>query len=316
MNIEERFEKNVNLAPFTSFKIGGPAEYFFAANTLEELVEAVIWAKAYKKAYFLLGGGSNILVHDAGFAGLVVKNDCRFIDWPEGQSEVVAESGASMAFLVDMAKRRELTGLEWAVGLPGTLGGAVWGNAGAFGQTIAESVKWLEIYDLETGQKRRLAPAEAEFAYRSSVLRDKSWLLLRVCLALKTGRSAEIEAKMKANLAYRLEKQPAWPSAGSVFRNPSLEAVSEANTELAKQAEEEGIAKGGLVSSGWIVGQLHLKGKMMGGAMVSLEHGNFIVNKSGQAKAEDVVMLLSFIKQQSRLYYNLNLMEEIVYVGF
>jgi UDP-N-acetylmuramate dehydrogenase len=316
MNIEERFEKNVVLAPFTSFKIGGPAEYFFAANTPEDLVEAVIWARAYKKDYVILGGGSNVLVHDAGFAGLVIKNDCRFIDWPEGQAEAVVQSGAAMALLVDMAKRRELIGLEWAVGLPGTVGGAVWGNAGAFGQTIAEAVKWLEIYDLEAGQERRLAPGEAEFAYRSSVFRDKPWVLLRVCLAFKTGQPAEIEAKMKANLAYRLEKQPAWPSAGSVFRNPSLEAVAEANAELAKQAEEEGIAKNGLVSAGWIVGQLHLKGKEMGGAMVSLEHANFIVNKSGQAKAEDVVMLLSFIKQQSRLYYNLNLLEEIIYIGF
>lgn len=317
MAIEERIEKNVILAPFTSFKIGGPAKFFVEANTQTELIEAIEWAVSKGEKYFVLGGGSNIIVADSGFDGLVIKNDCRLIEWQK--EAVVVESGTPLSLLVDQAKRHSLSGLEWAAGLPGTVGGAIRGNAGCFGGEIGQLVTALTIYDESTGQVRQLKPEEAGFAYRTSVFKSKPWLVLAVSLRLKAGLEGDIVSMMSKNVRYRIDHQPAYPSPGSIFKNVSFEDVKSSNVDLAVLAENENIvpsSKDGLVGAGWIIEKAHLKGKMMGGAMVSLEHANFIINKTQEARAEDVVMLISFIKQQVRLIYNIHLVEEIKYVGF
>lgn len=314
MSISDRFEKNVVLAPFTTFKIGGPAKLFVEANTKEELIEAIRWAKQESQAYFILGGGSNIVVNDKGFDGLVIKNDSRMMTLDGDVIE--AESGAPFSLVVDMAKRHGLSGLEWAAGLPGTVGGAVRGNAGAFGFEISKNVAEVSIYDYETDQVRELPIQEANFKYRSSDFKTKPWVMLSVKLKLKASSTNEVEAKMSENIRYRIEHQPAFPSAGSVFKNFTEEKIKETSQELYLLAKEEGVIRGGMIGAGWIIDKIHLKGKAMGGAMVSLEHGNFIINQSQKAKAEEVLMLISFIKQQVRLLYGVHLHEEVQYVGF
>jgi UDP-N-acetylmuramate dehydrogenase len=314
MVIEERIEKGVSLAPFTSFKIGGPAKYFVEVNTQAELIESIEWAKANQCNYFVLGGGSKLIVSDNGYDGLVIKNDCRLVEI--NKQAIYAESGVPLSLLVSMAKRHGLSGLEWAAGLPGTVGGSIRGNAGCFGSSMAEITVSVTVYDPETKKTEEIKTSAKHFEYRSSVFAKQATVILGAKLKLHAGEESEIEAKMQENVRYRVDHQPPYPSAGSVFKNVSLDYVKSCNKDLAKIAESEQIVRNGQVGAGWIIEKIHLKGKMMGGAMISLEHGNFIVNKSLEARAEDVVMLISFIKQQVRLVYNIHLVEEIIYLGF
>lgn len=314
MAIEERIEKNVILAPFTTFNIGGPAKFFLAVNTREELLAAIDWAEKNKQAFFVLGGGSNIIVSDSGFDGLVIKNDCRLLSL--NNDVMTVESGTPLSSLIGIAKRHGLSGLEWAVGVPGTVGGAVRGNAGSFGSSMSEIIISVTVYDPLAKETREMVTNEKHFGYRTSIFKQGPLVILGVKLKLKPGIETVIEDKMRQNIKYKLDNQPPYPSAGSIFKNVSLEYIESCNADLAKMAESEKVVGKGLVPSGWIIEKIHLKGKNMGGAMVSLEHGNFIVNKSLKATAEDVVMLISFIKQQVRLIYNIHLVEEVIYLGF
>jgi UDP-N-acetylmuramate dehydrogenase len=314
MVIEERIEKGVSLAPFTSFKIGGPAKFFVQVNTQAELIESIEWAEANNCRYFLLGGGSKLIVSDSGFDGLVIKNDCRLVE--VNKQTIYAESGVPLALLVNMAKRHCLAGLEWAAGLPGTVGGSVRGNAGCFGSSMSDITASVLVYNTETKKTEEIKTSAEYFDYRTSVFAKEPVVILSAKLKLHSGNEAEIEGKMQENVRYRVDHQPPYPSAGSVFKNVTLDYVKSCNKDLAKVAESEQIVRNGQVGAGWIIEKIHLKGKMMGGAMISLEHGNFIINKSLEARAEDVVMLISFIKQQVRLVYNIHLVEEIIYLGF
>lgn len=314
MAIEDRIEKNVALAPFTTFKIGGPAKYFLEVNSREELLQAIEWADSKQEKYFLLGGGSNLIVSDKGFDGLIIKNDCRLMEIND--DELTVESGAPMALIVNLAKRHAMEGLEWAAGLPGTVGGAVRGNAGSFGSSMGDIVTSVTVFDISTKKIKEEKVTDKHFQYRTSVFAKEPVLILSVKLKLKPGNESAIENKMKECVKYRLDNQPPYPSAGSIFKNVTLEYVKSCNKDLAKIAESENIVRNGLVGAGWIIEKIHLKGKLMGGAMISLEHGNFIINKSLTATAEDVVILISFIKQQVRLVYNIHLVEEIIYLGF
>jgi len=194
--------KNVPLAPYTTFKIGGPAKYFYEAKSKEDLVKAIKAAKETGLPFFILGGGSNVLVSDKGFDGLVIKLQATSYKLPQprqakrgGQAtKIVADAGVLLSKLVDESARAGLTGLEWAVGIPGTVGGAVRGNAGAFGVSMSDVVKNIRNYE------------------------D---VILSVELELKKGDREKSKKMIKEYLEYRDKRHPLeYPSAGCIFKNP------------------------------------------------------------------------------------------------
>ncbi|MFH1643019.1 MAG: UDP-N-acetylmuramate dehydrogenase [Patescibacteria group bacterium] len=288
----KRVQKGVSLKEFTTFRIGGKAEYFFEAETKEELIGTILEARVKNMAFFVLGGGSNILVSDAGFKGLVISLkffDTEFLK----NSRVRVEAGLSLASLVTSAARNKYSGLEWASGIPGTVGGAVCGNAGAFGRSMKDLIEEVEFFDVKKGKIKKFSGKLCEFDYRSSIFKNNShYIILSVLMKLYKGKQEEIEEKMREYLDYRRERQPLmFPSAGSIFKNPKND------------------------SAGRIIDQAGLRGKKIGNVQVSEKHANFIVNLGG-GKAKDVVKLIELIKETVKEKFKINLEEEIQYVGF
>jgi len=294
--------KNVPLASYTTFKIGGPSKYFFVAKTKEDLVKAIKAAKKFNLAFFVLGGGSNLLVSDKGFNGLTVKVENR--KYEVKRRQIFAEAGALLIDLARIALQNNLTGLEWAMGIPGTLGGAVRGNAGAFGKSMQDVIKEVEVFDTEKGRIKTLKKENCQFSYRESIFKKKkNLIILSAKIGLKRGDKKEIEKRMKENLDYRRRTQPLnFLSAGSIFKNPCTRTGS-------------AWSKPPVLSAGYLIEKCGLKGKKMGRAQISEKHANFIVNLGG-AKARDVLRLINLIKKKVKAKYNIELKEEIEYLGF
>lgn len=312
--IESKIKENVNLASMTSFKIGGVARYFIRIIDKEELIEIFEWIKKNKMDYAVFSGGSNILINDNGFQGVVIKIENKDIKIMDEHVDVGA--GTSLSLVVRKAVSNNLSGLEWAVGIPGSLGGAVRGNAGAFGSSVSESVETVEVFDIKKRKFRFFSNKDCSFSYRESIFKNKKNLLIwGVSLKMKKGDSKEINEKISKYLEYRINTQPKLPSAGCIFKNVLFKDLKNKNKHLAEMAELEGVVKGGKVGAGWIIDKLGLKGKKIGGTKISLEHASFIVN-TGNAKAEEVVMMISYIKQQVRDRFRIQLQEEIEYFGF
>ncbi|KKR20429.1 MAG: UDP-N-acetylenolpyruvoylglucosamine reductase [Parcubacteria group bacterium GW2011_GWE2_39_37] len=319
MNIEEQIEQNVPLAPFNTFKIGGPAKYFVQADNTEEIIESIKWAKNNGHKYFILAGGSNVLISDQGFSGLIIKNCSKsFFREKTADGELIrCGSGLPMSRLVLGASNHSLTGMEWAVGLPGTVGGAIRGNASCFGSEMSELIVEVNAYDPDKDIIIKLTKEQCGFAYRHSFFKENNLVVIDCLVNLKTGHNSKIRERMEEVIKLRTEKQPKYPSAGSIFKNIDLHDVKDA--ELLDEAKREGVFTGagpsGL-SAGWLIEKLYFKGKQVGGAMISLEHANFIINKNFHATASDVMMLMSLIKQKVRVEFGVQLKEEIQYLDY
>lgn len=309
-----KIEKNVPLASYTTFNIGGAAKFFSRVKDENELIKAIEYAQSEDMSIFILGGGSNVLISDGGFNGLVIKlenNQLKIID-----NVLECQAGVILLDAVKAVAENNLTGFEWAVGIPGTFGGAVRGNAGAFGGDMAtniKSVKFLEIKE-DSWQIKEIPFDECDFEYRSSFFKKKNGLvILSAKMEFKKGNRQEIFAKMDNILIKREFKQPQnFPSAGSFFQNPVVdkdELIIKFEKDIGAPSRERKIA------AGWLIEEAGLRGKKIGGAMISEKHANFLIN-AGDAKAKDVVMLVSFIKQQVRSKLGVQLTEEIQYVGF
>lgn len=321
-----KIQKNISLASYITFKIGGPAKYFCIAKNIEEIKEALEFAWKNKLRIFVLGGGSNLLVSDKGFDGLVIQimnSELRITNY-----EIFVGSGLFLAKLVSESVKANLTGLEWAAGIPGTVGGAICNNSGAFGGSMADIVESVEMFDIGCCQPKagpswaemldigRLSNKECKFSYRDSVFKKKKkYIIISAVLKLKKGDEKKSRKMISEYLKSRVEKQPLeYPSAGSVFRNPVL-GDDHLKKLIKKYPELKNISRNNAIPAGWFVEELGLKGKKIGGAMVSEKHGNFILNINS-AKAEDVVILISLIKQKVRDNFVVQLREEIEYVGF
>lgn len=264
-----------SLAKHTTFRIGGPARLFCVLSGLRDL-RAVFEALSDSPeiGWVMLGRGSNVLVADEGFPGLVLQLGPEFKRIKVEEEAVLAGAGTLLAAVVKEAYQRGLAGLAWAAGMPGTLGGALAGNAGAFDASISERVRSVTIYDLDEGL-RRLSVGEIVFGYRTSSLASQG-VIVEAELALEPDEPERIKAEMERCFRRRKLTQPVgMPSAGSVFRNPP------------------GIAVGRLVE------ESGLKGSRSGRAEVSTTHGNFIVNRGG-ASAHDVVALIKQIKRAAK----------------
>jgi len=284
--IEQKIEKNINLAPLTTFKIGGPAKYFCQVKKEEDLIQAIKWAKKKKIPYFVIGGGSNLLISDKGFTGLVIKlsmKQCQLVE-----DKLLLGSALKLSQMVMFLAKNNLTGLEWAAGIPGTVGGAVRGNAGAFGKEIADCL--LKARVLRRNKIIELKNKEIKFTYRQSIFKKNKDIILNVVLGLKKGKEQENQKIIKDILQRRKKSHPYQPSAGCVFKNPKSRGA------------------------GLLIDQCGLKGKQIGGAKISEKHANFIVNTGG-AKARDVKNLIELIKKQVKDKFNIELKEEIQYLG-
>jgi len=311
MLIEKLIQKNFDLTPFTTFRIGGQAEFFMIIKNRQELIEAAQWAKAKKLPVVIFAGGSNILITRKKIKGLVLKIF--------GEHYVIKKSyltcwaGTSLTGLAKISAGAGLTGLEWSFGIPGSLGGAVRGNAGAYGFDMSGVVAEVEAYDLIKNQLVKLNNQACGFGYRGSVFKKrKNLLIVQVKLKLAKGAPGEIKALSRKNFNHRLESKPKEPSAGCVFKNFEYEKVLKQNKKLAEDLAAEGLVRGGKISAGYLIDQLGLKGKTIGGAKVSEKHANFIIN-TGKAESRDVVNLINLIKIKIKHKYKINPEEEIQY---
>ena len=309
-------QKNISLSKYTSFKIGGPAKYFCVVENREQIKEALEFAKENKLKVFILGGGNNLLISDKGFDGLIVKiQDTRYKI--QADNKIFIGSGLSLAKLVLESVKNNLVGLEYLMGIPGTVGGAIVNNAGAFGKCMGDVIKEVEVLEIKKLKIKKLDNKECQFEYRNSIFKkEKKYIILNAVLRLEKGDQEESKKTITEILESRRKKQPLeYPNAGSVFKNPVVDDVL--LEKLKKEFPElNKIAKNNIISTGWLIEQVEgLKGKKIGDAMVSKKHCNFIVN-IGNAKAEDVIILVSLIKQKVRSHFGIQLKEEIEYVGF
>lgn len=313
INVEElrtrfsdRLEENILLRDFTSIGVGGVADFFYRAKKVDELVDIIGFLSKRDIPYFVLGGGYNLVFSDMGFPGVVIKNEVKDMVFSGDNSEVITGSGVDIPRLLMDAASRDLGGLEFLYGIPGTVGGAVYGNAGAFNHTIGEHVKSVTILlpaNSERGPKiMRHTGKWMEFSNRNSKLKEFSKyhsnenkpVILSVKLQLARSKKEIILRKMQDNLKLKKNSQPIdKKSAGCFFKNPGA-------------GKEQ--------SAGFLLDQSGAKKFKVGGAAVSKIHANFLINNS-KATAEDIRRLAGRMKDAVRAEYRTNLEEEIEYVG-
>ncbi len=276
-------KKKQLLAPYTSFKIGGPADWFYQAKTEKDLIEALDFCRNKKIHFLIFGGGSNILFSDKGFRGMAIRMENKEIRINEGK--VLVASGVSLNELVRLTAENSLSGLEFLAGIYGTVGGAIVGNAGAWQRNIGDQVKRVRILD-KNNQFKWLNQKECQFAYRQSRFKKNRAIILEVEFELEKGDKKEIKEKIKENLAKR-GGQPQESSAGSIFINPKPN------------------------SAGDLIEKCGLKGKRIGKAQISEKHANFIVNLGG-AKASDVLELITLAQKKVEEKFKITLQPEII----
>ncbi len=264
------FEQNILLANYTTFKIGGNARIFCTPRTVQELASAIQISNKCGVRRYILGKGSNILFSDNGFDGVIINItsplDEISINESDGGGEITAFAGATLSKVCTFAAENSLAGLEFAYGIPGNIGGAVYMNAGAYGGEMKDVLKSVTFLD-ENSKLRELAASELALGYRTSIFESENWCIVKAVFSLKTANKSDITNKMKELAKKRVEKQPLdMPSAGSTFKRPV----------------------GGF--AGALIEQCGLKGYSVGGAQISTKHCGFVVNKGG-ATCEDVLKL-------------------------
>jgi UDP-N-acetylmuramate dehydrogenase len=290
----------------TTFRIGGPADWFVAARTPETLVASLAAAESLGVPVFLLGGGSNLLVSDEGFRGLVVKNACEQVQF-DGTA-VHVECGADYLEFIRLCQARSLAGLAYAAGIPGSVGGAIYGNAGCYGKDIGSRVIECTVATLDGRSVETLPAAWFEFAYRDSRLKREPLALLSCLLQLEAGDGAAIQAEMDEKLEIRRVKHPAWreePTAGSYFKNlpPGFQVPGLPHSPGTHR-----------VPAGALLDACECRGLRVGDAMVFAKHANILVN-AGRATARDMLQLAEIMKARVREKFGVELEEEVMFLG-
>jgi len=300
-------QKQVPLSPLTTFQIGGNAESFVEIKNTDELKEALEWAREHKIAVAILAGGSNVLVADDGFDGLVIHivSDGHVFD---GQV-LTADAGCNLLSLIHEAGSRGLGGWESLAGIPGTIGGAARGNAGAFGTEIKDVLTSVEALHRETFEVRKFTNAECAFAYRQSFFKSHpEWIITSVSVALQVVDATTSAVKSEETITERERRHlQNVKAAGSYFMNPT------APTEVIAQFEQEKNVKAreGRVPAGWLIEKAGMKGAVVGGAMASMQHPNYLVN-TGNATSADVRELAQMVKDAVKSQFGVDLKEEAV----
>lgn len=306
-------KKNVPLKRHTTFNVGGPAKYFLVADNKQTVVKALRLAKKLGVPVFVLGGGSNIVASDKGFDGLVVKieNKKHPLKVVKGTT-IEVPPGLSMARLVAFAINNSLEGLEWAGGLPGSVGGAVRGNAGAFGGEMKDVVTHVYALDDNHSLKQFSAKKLPLFSYRHSHFKEHGLVIVSVKVKLKKGNKKELRKIANSRIAYRKEKHPLeFPSAGSVFKNVAVSKLSDEHKKhFADKIKNDPFP---IVPAAWFIIGAGLTGSKVGGAQISHKHSNYIVNV-GDATAEDILGLISLAQKKVKEVYGVDLEVEVYYL--
>jgi UDP-N-acetylmuramate dehydrogenase len=268
-----------------------------------------------------LGGASNTLISDGNFPGLIIaikgmptEKDFVTVEIENDYFIIEADAGWPLFFLAQSAGNNALSGMEWAVGIPGTVGGAMNGNAGAYGVAMGDAVKEVDVIKIigDKSEEKKFSKADCEFGYRASIFKkDASLLILSAKIKLKRGDAEKIKEQMKDHLSARLAKHPKGFSAGSVFKNYS--GVVNGGV-IKKYPELEQFVEKGMIPAAFLIDSCGLKGKSIGRATISEEHANFIVN-NGSASFMDVVSLIKLIKEEVEKKYKIKLEEEIKYLN-
>ncbi len=275
----------------TSFAVGGPADFFVQPGTKEEIGNVICYARKAGVPFFVMGNGSNLLVSDEGFRGIMIQIGKNFHDIFVQEEMLCAQSGALLSRIAKEAWQAELTGLEFAAGIPGSLGGAVAMNAGAYGGEMKDVLLDAEVLT-EEGNFVSLTAKELDLSYRHSAVFEKNYIVLSARFGLKKGKKEEIRARMDELARARKEKQPLeFPSAGSTFKRP------------------EGYFAGKLIQDAG------LRGYTVGGAQVSEKHCGFVVNRGG-ATAEEIAFLIRQVQKKVMDQFHVKLQPEVRFVGF
>jgi len=344
-------QKKILLKDYTTYKIGGPAKYFFIARTKDDLITAVKAAEKLKLPVFILGGGSNLLISEKGFNGLVIKIDISGIEfYPHTKRDDVAGeninkdgsrsgvgvkankavvgAGAGLTKLAYLSADNGLSGLEWSAGVPGTLGGAIYGNAQAFGTKICDAIESIEAINLKTLELKSFTKKQCQFSLKNSIFKkNKNWVIVSANLIFQKKDIKEIKNKINEFLEYRKTRHPIdFPSAGSTFVNPEINphtrslrgnfGVGVKIKKLYKKYPElEEYVKKGVIPSGYLIAKCGMAGKKIGNAQISEKHSNFIINLGG-AKAKDVLSLMASAKKKVKANFGISLETEVQLVGF
>jgi UDP-N-acetylmuramate dehydrogenase len=285
--------ENVPLSAMSSFGIGGPADLFFEARTEAELEAAVSLAVAERYPFYVIGGGNNLLFDDAGYRGLIIRN--RLEGLTRGEDRMTVLSGTGLPCILKEALSASLCGLEFLAGIPGTLGGAVYGNAGAYGWSVGDVLETATVLQPGGGQKT-VSREELGFGYRDSVLKSAGGIVLAATLLCSPGDSRESEMKIRDILEKRQAKHPPLGTAcaGSYFKNWCA-------------------ATGERIAAGKLLEQAGARGLAVGDAAVYENHCNFIINK-GNARSADVLALAGELKERVLRAFGLRLEEEVIYL--
>ena len=284
-SLSKEIKTNVSLANYTSFKIGGQAEYFFEPKNLKGLQEALVFSRQIGQPVFILGSGSNILISQGHLAGLVIRlANKEFKKFSCCGNTILAGSGLKLNTLIAFSKKKHLSGLEFLVGIPGTLGGCLAGNAGAWGKSIGDLVKQVAVLDYY-GRLKILTTKQLKFGYRKSNL--SKYIIIWAKLKLQTRPGKLISERLNEFILRRKQSQGIYlPNAGCIFKNPAL------------------------ASAGKLIDGCNLKGKSFGKAVISKRHANFILN-AGNAKSQDVLRLMNLMQKKVKEKFKINLEPEI-----
>jgi UDP-N-acetylmuramate dehydrogenase len=308
------FQEKVPLIRYSNYKIGGPARYFFESDKTDDLIAAVQKARRLKIPIFILGGGTNILFSDDGFNGLVLRPDIQLVKKERDFLRVGA--GVSITQLLNYLIAKNLSGLEWAGGLPGSLGGAVYGNAGCFGGEMKNNLKEVVSLDISHPSPRiiKRTNSECDFGYRSSIFKKSKGreIILEATLFFERGDKKAIQSVIEQKISYRKERQPLeHPNIGSIFKNVALQGMPKN-----RQKQFAAVIKTDpfpLIPAAHLISEAGLRGVSRGGAMISAKHPNFIVNALN-ASAKDVRDLIALVKNKIKEKFSINLEEEIIQV--
>jgi len=290
-------KQNEKLSLHTTFGIGGEAEFFYVARRPEDLIKAIQVAEEARIPFFVLGGGSNVLVSDSGFGGLVIKNQCDKIFLSD--KKITCQSGALLDDLVNSSCENSLSGMEFLAGIPGTMGGAVFGNAGAWGKGVGDLLTEAVILKSQ-GRIEKVPKNYFEFGYRDSKLKRTKDILLSATFGLKRGEREKIKKEVQKNLEERKGRLPQKEkSAGCFFRN----------------VVDNGLAVNGKkISAGFLLEQVGAKNMRRGEAAVFKNHANILINL-GKATSKDVRGLANSLKRKVKKEFDIDLEEEVVYLS-
>ena len=320
MDINEELKKIFNIrlkldeqmSKHTNYRIGGPAKWFVDVRNVNELKSVLNITEQTETPVFVFGGGSNMLVNDDGFNGVVIKIAMR--SQVISEDIVIADAGVLSSSLARTTAKAGLKGLVWAVSLPGTIGGAVRGNAGCFGGEIKDNLISVEV--LRDGDVITLKKEDLNFGYRESSIKHSDDIVLSAKFRLKKDNPSKLLKELDEKLQHRKDSQPLDAgSAGCLFKNYEIKD----DDELQRLGNIFDIPiemrDSRRISAGWLIDKADLKGFKIGGAQISVKHGNFIVNSS-EATADHVAQIMAVVKEKVHKQFGVLLQEEVQYVGF